>query len=310
MSNSVICTLFEKHYHHGVAALANSLYASNFRGTLYAAYRGELPAWANERVDEGGGHAILQLAEGFNIHFAPQSTDEMLANIKPRLIREVWERYGDSLDMVFYIDCDIIVKSPWSYFEEWCRLGVALCEDLNSPLHATHPIRLKWKAYYATFGIEYNPSDNLYVNGGFVGIHRDYLAFNDLWDDLQEKMKQHTGKQDKIGIDNRWNMFHYMDQDALNVAKDLYARVSIMEKKAMDFDRIGYVMSHAAGTKKPWKRNHIRDVFAHGAKPSATDKFYWNNVSYPIKLYPSSYVKRKKLAINTATFVARFFTRV
>ena len=310
MSNSVICTLFENHYHHGVAALANSLYAHNFRGTLYAAYRGTLPDWAEGREDGDEGHSYLRIGEGFTIHFALQDTGEMLANIKPQIIRQVWKVYGGSIDMVFYIDCDIVIKSTWKHFEEWCELGVALCEDVNSPLHPTHPIRLKWKRYYGGFDIDYNPKDTCYVNGGFVGIHGRYIKFNDLWDDLQEKMKQYTGKQDQIGIANRWHLFHYMDQDALNVAKDLYPDISIMEKKSMDFDRLGYVMSHAAGPKKPWKQEFLRGVVTHGIKPSFADKSYWDNVSYPIRLYSDAKIRRKRLAIKAAIFIARFFTRI
>ena len=117
---------------------------------------------------------------------------------------------------------------------------------MNSPVPVHHPLRAQWKEYYAKFGIDYQPRDNVYVNGGFVGLHRRYRSFASAWGQLQEHMKRFTGKQDRIGIADRWNMFHFMDQDALNVAKDLTPEVSIMGPDAMDFGKFGYVMSHAA----------------------------------------------------------------
>ena len=306
---SIICTVFEGAYHLGVGALVNSLYASGYRGVLYAGYRGPLPPWAAGAVTEQDGLSVYDVAEGLTIHFAHQDTGEMLANIKPELIQQVWERYGESIETVFYVDCDIVIKAPWHRLEEWAQYGVALCEDMNSPVAKSHPLRAQWKEYYARFGIDYVPKDDIYVNGGFVGIHQRYRGFAKRWGELQVYMKEYTGHQDRIGIADRWNMFHFMDQDALNVAKDLTDEVSIMGPDAMDFGKSGYVMSHAAGRTKPWDKAYLRDIFVTGARPSFSDKQYWHSVDGPIRLFPPGHVWRKRVALKTAAFIGRFFTR-
>jgi hypothetical protein len=43
-----LCTLFERNYHFGVAALSNSLIASGYSGDLWVGYRGALPGWITE----------------------------------------------------------------------------------------------------------------------------------------------------------------------------------------------------------------------------------------------------------------------
>ena len=307
-AKSIVCTLFEQNYHFGVGALANSLYAHNFRGILYAGYRGPLPPWATD-VRQEGSISRFTVAEGMEIHFALQDTQQMLANIKPELIEQVWEHYGKAVENVVYIDCDIVIKAEWHHFEEWAQYGVALCEDVNSPIARTHPIRAKWKRYFAQFDVHYTPQDDIYVNGGFVGVNRQYRGFARRWGEIQEYMTRHTGKQDRIGIADRWNMFHYMDQDALNVTKDLVDDVSIMGRDAMDFSRFGYVMSHAAGRIKPWHKSYIQDLLKTGARPAFTDKLYWQYVSGPIKLYPASYVKRQQRSVKIAALLGRFFTK-
>ncbi|NJC26657.1 hypothetical protein [Neolewinella antarctica] len=308
-NGSIVCTVFENTYHLGVGALVNSLHKCGYRGEVYAAYRGALPPWVTIESGSDGGTLVHRVTEDLSIRFVWQDTDEMLANIKPQIINQVWACYGEQIDNVFYFDCDIVVKCKWLHFETWAAFGIALCEDINSPFHRTHPLRMQWKAYYAGFDVNYEPKDDTYVNGGFVGINRKYKSFADLWGQLQEYMVEYTGKQHRIGIADRWNPFHLMDQDALNVAKDLSPQVSVMGKEAMDFGKIGYVMSHAAGSKKPWTKQYLKGVLTGGLRPGNADKAYWANVASPIKLYSSTTLWRKRTAINLATLIGRFYTR-
>lgn len=306
---SVICTLFEKDYHYGLAAMINSLHISNFQGEIYAGYRGKLPPWVTGTDVDAAGNASFIVTDSINVYFAYQHTDEMLANIKPELIQQVWNHYGTALNAVYYIDCDIIIKAKWHHFEDWANYGVALCEDMNSPLSTSNMLRKQWQSYYSDFGIDYKPKDNIYVNGGFVGINRKYNGFASRWQEMQEYMKLNTGRQDKIGIADRWNMFHFMDQDALNVTKDLVDDVCILGKEAMDFGRFGHVMSHAAGRRKPWHKAYLTEVITTGARPSFTDKIFWNYASHPVQLYSNRQVRWKRFTVKLASLIGRFFTR-
>ena len=85
-NKSVVCTLFEGHYHYGVAALTNSLYAAGYRGVIFAGYRGDLPPWTAKAIDNsalGKGGKTLMIRKDLHLHFIPLSTEYHLTNYKP-----------------------------------------------------------------------------------------------------------------------------------------------------------------------------------------------------------------------------------
>ena len=310
LTRSAVCTLFEGVYHNGVGVLANSLYAHGFRGTIYAGYRGELPPWATPLCSQTPAAQEFCPREGLRISFVRLTTKEHLTNIKPDFMQEVWRDHAPEADYLAYFDPDIVVKTQWTNFQQWMDHGVALCEDMNSPVGMRHPLRLSWAAYFQPYGIDYQPQDNLYVNGGYVGVHRRDRTFLQQWYDVQTAMKDHIGTPQQIGIADRWDPFHLTDQDALNVTKDLYHRVSIMEKHSMDFARVGSVMSHAAGKKKPWNKNHLREILVNSTAPANTDKLYWQHAIFPIPVYSAGMVRRKAAAIRAASLLGRIVKRV
>ncbi|GHV58608.1 hypothetical protein FACS1894182_11360 [Bacteroidia bacterium] len=122
--NTIICTLYEKHYHYGVAALLNSLAKYGFEGDFYIGYRGELPFWAKPVVetidftDKADWKSIKKVAisDRITLHFILLETDYHLSNYKPTFMCDLWESLSEKPDGIFYFDPDIVIKCNWVFF--------------------------------------------------------------------------------------------------------------------------------------------------------------------------------------------------
>ena len=142
--NSAICTLFEGDYHYGVGALVNSLHRHGYRGIVWAGYRGVLPRWASP-VRKTADYLEFDVGDGCMIRFLTAVTERHLTNHKPEFMLDVWHHRCPDAASLFYFDPDIVIKCAWAFFEEWTAYGVAVCEDVNSPMPASHPIRHAWR---------------------------------------------------------------------------------------------------------------------------------------------------------------------
>lgn len=320
---SSICTLFEGNYHFGMAVLINSLYANGFRGDIYAGYRGSLPHWAekaniNKNISWKG-VKTLTLTDELSIHFLPLETDYHLTNYKPDFMLKLWEGPAEGINQLFYFDPDIVVDAKWSFFVEWAGLGVALCEDINSPLPQNHPRRKGWRQYYRQFGINLHFKEGVYANGGFVGVSAEQKSFLEMWKILQEKMapeigglgvSQFIGTKDnnKTAIDPN-SPFNKTDQDALNATVEAWpGEVSFIGQEAMGFKRGGVIMPHAIGGSKPWNRNSLQSAFS-GIPPRIVDKKFWQYADGLISIYNPAQRLRKQMALHVASLIGRFYKR-
>src|SRR4051794_29706597 len=112
--NSVCLTLYEGDHVWGVGALANSLYRSDFRGTLFVGYRGDLPAWVPTTKIIGSTWSVtpnfqlqfLKLRDGIGIH-----------QLKPNAMIRVLDEFAPTTERIFFFDADVIVLAKWPYFE-------------------------------------------------------------------------------------------------------------------------------------------------------------------------------------------------
>ena len=286
-NGAAICTLFEGSYHYGVGALVNSLYAHGFRGVVWAGYRGALPPWATPVIDSSA-YSEFHVADGCLIRFVKLQTDRHLTNYKPVFLLDLWKNYCPEANALFYFDPDIVVKCAWSFFEEWVEYGVALCEDVNSPMPSTHPIRHAWRRFCEGRGVPLLREMDAYVSGGFVGLGRKSAAILDTWKMLIEALEGETGNLKQLGFRDRPFAFYNGDQDVLNMTiMSSSEPLSLVGKEGMDFTVGGYTMSHAAGGAKPWRKRMLASAL-RGIAPSLPDKAYWQNVSHPIRLYSAS----------------------
>jgi hypothetical protein len=308
---SAVCTLFEGNYHYGVGALANSLYAQGYRGTIFCGYRGALPPWAAS-AQNGQGAAEFRAADGLALRFVPLSTPFHLTNIKPDFALDLWRDHCPEAEALFYFDPDIVVLCPWAFYEEWVRDGVALCADVNPAMPPNHPIRGAWKRYYAPHGVEFRREPDIYFNGGFFGLHRGQMEFLECWKKLQEWMAPAIGGLQNVNVRDRTFLFHKTDQDAMNVAAMASeAPISPMGQDGMDIQHGGggYVMSHALGGAKPWKKKFLKTLLTKGHGPSRADRMYFRHVQHPIRLYSGAGLSRKKAVLLAASALGRILSK-
>ncbi|WP_411826051.1 hypothetical protein [Luteolibacter sp. AS25] len=318
---TIVCTLFEKVYHHGVAALANSLYASGFRGDMCVGYRGPLPPWVSdpEPSDElkWEGATSFRAANGLRLLFLPLETNFHLANFKAEFMREIISRSSQKIRGLFYMDPDIVVTAKWECFERWLSVGgVVGVENDWSPIPVTHPRRLEWIKYYKEFGRELNPKSDIYVNSGIVGVLCENLDFIELWEAMSHEMSPAIGGLENCAALHTgpvlpiYDCFSAPDQDAMNAAIDAYPKVvSVMGKEFMGMKPGFCGAPHALGSPKPWSQEFFRRYFLTGYRPTIADVGFWENASGPISSLPSKLISRKLLAMKIIRFLARFYRR-
>jgi len=304
---SVVCTLFEGDYHYGVGALANSLHAHGFRGTIYAGYRGSLPPWA---VNSKKFDCFTEFSpvDGLTLRFIPLTTKIHLTNYKPDFMLDVWAKHCPHADSLFYFDPDITIKCRWTFFQEWIEAGVAVCQDINGSMADNHPIRHAWRKLLQPGGLVFRNSFDNYFNGGFVGLRSEDHGFLSDWQRVQSLMQKSGADFQSLGVGDRTFPFTCRDQDALNITCMMTRqKISPVGPDGMDFQRGGgYIMSHAVGSLKPWNKPFIRLVFLRAASPSLADKGFFQYVEFPIRPYMPAALFFNRVRLLTASFLGRF----
>lgn len=317
--NTVICTLFEGHFHYGAAALINSVLKHGFTGDIYIGYRGDIPFWAVNATDNPAifwpGVKTLKSIPRLNIHFLPIETTDHFTNYKAFFILKVWDTCVQKSIMkaIIYFDPDIVNKCSWQYYEQWVGYGVALVHEIVwNDMPPTHPKRYQWFAVSKALGYTIHNKLNSQINAGFMGVSAERLGFLRMWNSLIDQSVLNYGfdrKKLAQHADNN-NLFSAGDQDLLNLtAMCTSEALSEVGPEGMDFISGGWLMSHATGSPKPWKKQFILCALK-GKPPSLAEKAYWKNVEGPLKCYSAFKIKFKRASILIASFIGRFYARI
>lgn len=304
----IACTLFEKHFHLGLAILLNSLFHSGFKGKFIAGYRGNLPLWVKEL--ENGPQGTWKIGEGFLLELWPIDTDSHFTHFKPSFFLEIFLR--ENPDNLFYFDPDIVLKAPWSFMREWVSYGISVCQDVNNCMPANHPVKLAWKKTAKDMGLAIFRESDFFYNGGYValrGIQKDFFS---LWEKIiktvwtTEELKHFFAP----GRESRLNPFCIADQDAFNLALMVTEHsISTVGPDGMDFIHGGSIMSHAIGPLKPWFKNFTLSAL-QGVPPSKTDKLFWRFAELgPIRPFSSGKLRSKKIDLTIGKIFGRFLRR-
>ncbi len=304
-----LCTLYEGHYHYGVAALANSLLSAGFAGDLFVGFRGPLPEWAVQHPGWNGATGALELSDRFRLRFMPQSTSIFFTYYKAHFMREVMQVHSPDADTVAYIDPDIVLKCAWQDVEAWFRGGIGLIEDVNWNLPARHPKRLMWSSWFAEKGVHDVKPLERYYNAGFLSVPREHAAFLDLLDRLCMMVLDYNDGLQHIKAGSAGKLFHSTDQDAMNFALGVYqAPLNTAGCEAMDFTGGGFYFSHAIGYWKPWLGRHVR-LALRGWPPSNATKAYYQHANSPIQVFSAAKFALRRLSLGAASAMGRVYRR-
>ena len=317
--STAICTLLEGDYHLGLGVLVSSLCRNGFHGKVLAGYRGALPAWAEGFTGSGLKDKTLVVSSKVSLTFLEIRTDDHFTNYKPRFMLDLLDQFSADVTTLVYTDPDIVFDTPWAYFEEIISSELVLCEDVSSPLGRNDPRRFGWKNYFPE--MIFPSRDDVYVNGGFVSVPRRMRSFLEKWNDVTDRILENLGGRNIVGhggVDafsgqtisdyGYAGCFSKTDQDALNIALDLFGNESamILGRSAMGFGGARAIIPHAIGSSKPWRRQYLVESLL-GKPPSAVDKAFWRYAGGgPIALFPKLDLFRTGILVNVAALIGRF----
>ncbi|TDQ09986.1 hypothetical protein [Pedobacter metabolipauper] len=305
----VFTTLAENDYFLGVAALINSMVKHGTYGDkMIVGYRGDLPKWLPSLSPSRNGQSFM-LSNNFEVEFVPVIGSLHMVHEKPKWFRYLTEVLEPGSDEYFFFDSDILIINRMSFFGEWVKQGVALCEDVNYDMGLTHPIRKQWVELCQQN--EKNVTNQLsrYINSGFLGWTKETSDFVVDWDECSMIMAKISGDMKKFRVNDRTKVVLSTNQDSLNMAAMVTkCPLSVIGPAAMGFHFGLKLMLHPLGP-KPWTRKFFKE-FLMGIPVRSADVMFWEVLGTgELRPYSKGFIQRKKLVIKLVRFLTRFYGR-
>jgi len=306
---SGICTLFEGDYHIGLAAFLNSLVHAGYAGTIWAGYRGPLPPWLNQLKKTAGTAHEFEVAGQVRLVLLHLETQIHFTNYKPWFMLDLLAGLAHGCDFLWYFDPDIFLRAPWTFFANWQRYGIPLCQEIvDNSIPENSPLRHGWMEVGAAIGLKNPRLLNHYYNGGLVGVAAAHAGFLETWRRIIEYAQESGCDLTAMVVGDRSLPLHIIDQDALNIAA-MYSEfpLSTLGPQGMGFIPGDVKMFHTVGV-KAWKGSFLLRAIA-GKPPSDAMKYFLTQLSSPIRPYSPLGLRAKKLACSVAALIGRFYRR-
>ena len=308
--NVTLCTLFEGDYHHGVAALANSLIHAGYSGDFWVGYRGALPQWMmNSSQSPSEGLRTISVG-GLRLRLVEVVSAKHLALFKPEFLRQVLDEWASDADIGVYFDPDIVVKCDWTDFEGWFTPdAISVVVDVNWAFPVRHPKRLMWDRFFGHHDLVRCRALDRYYNSGFIAVPRSCVDVLEKWRTTCDLVVADLSGAPVLKTGSPASIFHSTDQDALNftlTATDV--PINSAGPDAMDFAPGGYYMSHAVGRDKPWRARFIRRAM-RGVPPSSSAKHYQRFAGGPVRSIPIHRLRWQRTSLRVAAAITRFYRR-
>ena len=129
------------------------------------------------------------------------------------------------------------------------------------------------------------------------------------WESITKAVQAFGYDSTRYTSADRTSPWQAADQELLNVTvMTTDVPLCTLGSVGMDFNGGGYVMSHAVNSPKPWARDYMKSALA-GRPPNLSDKGFWDNAETPIRLFPETVVRKRKLALKAALVFGRFWHR-
>lgn len=303
-----ICTLFEGDYHFGLAAFVNSLCDAGYSGPVWAGYRGRLPPWVDQ-LEKTADSYTYTVGNKVQLSFVPIETEMHFANHKPQFMLDLLAGPASGCDYLWYFDPDIYLSASWSFFSDWQRHGIALCQEIvDNILPEDTPLRHKWMEIGEVLGLGPSRALNHYYNSGMLGLPAAQAGFPELWRRLVEYAGTTGSDLQQFSSANREHPFHASDQDAFNIAAMYWRQpLTTLGPQGMGFIPGTAAMYHSVGP-KPWRARFLRRAL-RGVPPSRADKYFFTKVTSPISVYSPLHLSFLRATSTLAAFIGRFYSR-
>src|SRR5690606_12600520 len=214
----ILTTLAENDYFYGVAALLNSIVKNGTYGDkIIVGYRGKLPKWLPQLTKSKNGLSFT-IKSGFEVELVEVQGDLHMVHEKPKWFHYLTEYLEPEAEEYFFFDSDIIIINRMSFFGEWVKQGVALCEDVNYDMSIDHPIRKQWENILNQNGLITKNRLSRYYNSGFLGWTKETKEFVSLWDQCSQILSAYSGDMKKFRVYDRTSVVVSTNQDSLNLA--------------------------------------------------------------------------------------------